>query len=153
MDVDDAEAVRTIFLIRHGEKPTEEPQREGVDQYGRQNEHSLIPQGWERAGALATLFAPFVGSPRSGLLVPEQLVSPRYENLKGTGLYRTHQTIEPIEARLGIPIETAYSEEQLPELVASLTAPPSGTTLVCWEHTQIIEIAHELPVSLSLIHI
>src|SRR6478672_8454354 len=54
-----------IYLIRHGEKPADPPASPlgapaaasgppfGVDIDGNQNEHSLLPRGWQRCGALA----------------------------------------------------------------------------------------------------
>ena len=48
-----------IYIIRHGEKPEEPaprraaPAHRGVDFRGNQNEHSLLPRGWQRSGALA----------------------------------------------------------------------------------------------------
>ena len=47
---------RTLLMIRHGEKPAGNDR--GVDQHGNENPDGLIPRGWERAGALVTLFAP-----------------------------------------------------------------------------------------------
>lgn len=45
-------------MIRHGEKPPDSPPPHGVDVDGEHDPHSLVPRGWQRAGALATLFAP-----------------------------------------------------------------------------------------------
>ena len=42
-------------MIRHGEKPSHGDT--GVDAQGNANPCGLIPRGWERAGALVTLFA------------------------------------------------------------------------------------------------
>ena len=43
-----------IYIIRHAEKPLKPP-LSGVDYQGSQNEHSLLPRGWQRSGALAAL--------------------------------------------------------------------------------------------------
>lgn len=69
-----------IYLIRHGEKPDEPaprrsaPAHRGVDFHGNQNEHSLLPRGWQRSGALAALFDPSQGPLRAGLRVPRMLI-------------------------------------------------------------------------------
>ena len=43
-----------LLMIRHGEKPDKHDS--AVDQHGHTNGDGLIPKGWARAGALATLF-------------------------------------------------------------------------------------------------
>src|SRR5580693_7483053 len=53
-----------IYIIRHGEKPDPGPPH-GVDFHGRKDEHSLLPRGWQRSGALTALFGPASG-PRRG---------------------------------------------------------------------------------------
>ena len=49
-----------IYIIRHVEKPVKPP-LSGGDFEGGQNEHSLLPGGWQRSGALAALFHPDFG--------------------------------------------------------------------------------------------
>src|SRR5262245_16855969 len=70
------ESVRTIFIIRHGEKP-EQKDGYGVDDECNLKKTSLLPRGWQRAGALVRLFAP-LGDPRPGLTTPKQLIAPDY---------------------------------------------------------------------------
>jgi hypothetical protein len=86
---------RVIFVIRHGEEP-EVPPPYGIDAAGNQNVHSLLPRGWQRAGALATLFAPTGGQLRAGLAKPTELICPDYGDLTTTTLHRTYQTIQPL---------------------------------------------------------
>jgi hypothetical protein len=137
---------RTIFITRHGEKPSDKspPPPFGVDVDGNQDDHSLIPLGWQRAGALATLFAPFGGVLRSGVLTPGQLISPDYGSPKKTAEHRTYQTILPLSQLITIAVENPYaegSEQQLGEMVAAVR---SGVTLICWEHTAIPTIANNI---------
>ena len=55
---------RVIYIIRHGEKPPDPPRRpippqptSGDDIYGNSGSaSSLTPTGWQRAGAIGTLF-------------------------------------------------------------------------------------------------
>ena len=58
-----------IYIIRHAEKPLKPP-LSGVDYEGGQNEHSLLPRGWQRSGALAALFHPDLGPVRADLREP-----------------------------------------------------------------------------------
>jgi len=51
-------ATSKIMVIRHAEKPDDEGTTFGVDIQGNQNPEELIVRGWQRAGALATFFAP-----------------------------------------------------------------------------------------------
>jgi hypothetical protein len=136
---------RTIYLIRHGEKPPDPPKKPppfGVDVDGNTNEHSLIPPGWQRAGALVTLFAPFGGEHRAGLLTPDQLICPDYGD--DTSLHRTHETIYPLSQSLGIEIQHDYKEGKEAELGAELGDARTGVTLVCWEHKALHLIANAI---------
>jgi len=133
---------RTIFLIRHGEKPADEPPPFGVDADGKQNCHSLSTRGWQRAGAIVTLFAPRIGPLRRGILQPDELIAPDYGKLPKDE--RTHQTIEPLEKLLRLKTVRPYPvgrEEKLGEL---LSTKPGGVTLVCWEHKHIPDIVRAI---------
>jgi hypothetical protein len=44
-----------VMIVRHAEKPVE--QINGIDEFGNTDSTSLIPQGWQRAGALVPLFS------------------------------------------------------------------------------------------------
>jgi hypothetical protein len=142
-----------IYIIRHGEKPDEPtpkravPAHRGVDFRGNQNEHSLLPRGWQRSGALAALFDPSRGPLRPGLRVPGMLISPSYGDSSKTAEHRTHQTISGISDRLGIAINTGFAKGQVPELAAVLTTYGPGAVLVCWDHAHIPALAAALPLT------
>jgi broad specificity phosphatase PhoE len=127
---------RSIFIIRHGEKP---PPGRGVTAAGKQDDHSLIPLGWQRAGALATLFA---GS-RAAFPEPTQLIAPKYA--KGASRERTHETIAPLAALLRLEVESPYKEGDEKKLAGKLAAATSGVTLICWEHKHLPAIAANIP--------
>lgn len=135
---------RVIYIIRHGEKPPDSPPPNGVDITGASSDHSLIPPGWQRAGALAALFAPFGGNPRSGLMTPGQLISPDYGDPTSTAGHRTYETIEPLSLLTGVGIETPYPEGQEHELGERVAEVRTGVTLICWEHTALHEIANRI---------
>jgi len=140
-----------IYIIRHGEKPHEPAPRRparahrGVDFHGNPNEHSLLPRGWQRSGALAALFDPSRGPLRAGLQVPTMLISPSYGDKEKTAQHRTHQTISGISDRLGIAIAADYAKGQERHLSAALTKSGPGAVLICWEHTHIPALASALP--------
>jgi hypothetical protein len=132
-----------IYIIRHGERP--EAARRGVDYHGNQNEHSLLPRGWQRSGALAALFDPSQGPLRAGLLVPRTLISPSYGTSAKTAQHRTHQTIRGVSERLGIAIATDFPKGHERRLAAALRRGGPGAVLICWDHAHIPALASELP--------
>jgi hypothetical protein len=139
-----------IYIIRHGEKPDEPapkrpmPAHRGVDFRGHENEHSLLPRGWQRSGALAALFDPTQGALRAGLRVPRLLISPSYGEVSKTAQHRTHQTISGIAERLGIAIAADFEKGQELELAAALAKIGPGAVLICWEHAHIPVLASAL---------
>src|SRR6516164_7034073 len=111
-----------IYIIRHGEKPADPPALGpgqaapapappfGVDFEGNQDDHSLLPRGWQRSGALAVLFDPASGAPQAGLQVPAALLSPSYGDPATTTVHRTYQTILGLGDRLGLKIASDFAE-------------------------------------------
>jgi hypothetical protein len=143
-------APEVIYIIRHGEKPDDPAPKHpdahsGVDFRGNQNEHSLLPRGWQRSGALAALFDPSSGPLRTGLRVPGMLIAPSYGHAIKTAEHRTHQTIRGVSDRLGVEIATEFAKGQEPELAAALLNSGPGIVLVCWEHSHIPVLASALP--------
>jgi len=145
-----------IYIIRHGEKPDDVPAGHGkhqdaepphgVDFHGRKSEHSLLPRGWQRSGALAALFAPASGPPRAGLRTPDRLLSPSYSDPASTSVHRTCQTIQGLADRLGRPVDSPFEVGHEPQLAASVLRTCSGVVLICWEHVHIPAIAAAFPV-------
>ena len=105
-----------IYIIRHAEKPLKPP-LSGVDFEGGQNEHSLLPRGWQRSGALAALFHPDFGSVRAGLRTPTVLVAPSWGHPGKTAAHRSYQTIQGLSEHLGLPITSEFAQGQEQELV------------------------------------
>jgi hypothetical protein len=146
-----------IYIIRHGEKPADPPSPDpsgasppvgppfGVDFQGVQDQHSVLPRGWQRSGALTGLFAPASGPPPYGLQVPATLLSPTYGGPSKTAEHRTYQTIEGLSDRLGVAIVSDFAEGQEPQLAASVVSQNSGAVLICWEHDHIPSLASSLP--------
>jgi hypothetical protein len=134
-----------IYIIRHAEKPVK-PQASGVDFEGGQNEHSLLPRGWQRSGALAALFHPEFGPMRVGLRTPTVLVAPSWGHPGKTAAHRSYQTIQGLSEQLALPIASEFVQGQERQLASSLVRSCSGVVLICWEHSHIPEIASWLPV-------
>lgn len=148
-----------IYIIRHGEKPTTasypadpdsdagassgKPQQIlGVDIDGQNDDDSLIPQGWQRAGGLATLFDPTDSQfPSPYLSRPTLIASPSYGKPEK---HRTYQTVWPLALKLGATptVTVAVGEED--QLVDWLLQQADQTVLVCWEHDHIQDITAQL---------
>ena len=131
------------MLIRHAEKPipadpkSKSPAYNGIDVYGNPDSHSLIPQGWQRAGALIKLFTSSSGR----LPVPQFLFAP---NEFGSGTSkRPYETITPLSQKLGIPINPPKGQYAKTDYEAMLTAATScnGMVLISWEHGEIPDLA------------
>jgi hypothetical protein len=135
-----------IYIIRHAEKPLKPPSS-GVDYEGGRNEHSLLPRGWQRSGALAALFHPDFGPLRDGLRTPTALVAPSWGHPHKTAAHRSYQTIQGLSEHLGLPITSQFVQGQEPQLADSLLRSHSGVVLICWEHKHIPVIASALPVA------
>jgi len=131
-----------IMVIRHAEKPADTPPPQGVDVDGNADPESLIPQGWQRAGGVASLFAPA----RGPLQAPE-LATPRLLYASGVGKHshslRSQETITPLAARLGLTIDTSYAKGDEAAMTADAMA-QSGVVLICWEHQDIPAIANQI---------
>src|ERR1700761_339829 len=138
-------APEVIYIIRHAEKPLKPP-LSGVDYAGGQNEHSLLPRGWQRSGALAALFHPEFGPARSGLRTPTVLVAPSWGHPGKTAAHRSYQTIQGLSEHLELPITARFAQGEEQQLADSLVGGHSGVVLICWEHKHIPVIASALPV-------
>jgi hypothetical protein len=135
-----------IYLIRHAEKPFK-PHLSGVDYEGGPNEHSLLPRGWQRSGALAALFHPDSGPLRPGLRTPTLLVSPSWGHPHKTAAHRSYQTIQGLSERLALPIASPFAQGHEQQLADSLVSSHSGVVLICWEHKHLPSIAAALPLA------
>ena len=146
-----------IFIIRHGEKPTtvsdaddSEPtasssksqQILGVDVNGQNDADSLIPQGWQRAGGLATLFDPTDGRfPSPYLSRPTLIAAPSYGKPEK---HRTYQTVWPLALKFGATPTVTVPVGDEDQLAAWLLQQVDQAVLVCWEHDHIQDITAQL---------
>lgn len=95
-----------IFIIRHGERPPKTPPPYGVDVDGNQNDHSLVPRGWERARALTRLFTSADSQSGSTLATPDRLIAPDYGDPVKNTKRRPYETLLPLNELLHVEIDT-----------------------------------------------
>lgn len=134
-----------IMIVRHGEKPGKDGQKPyGVDEDGQQDDLSLSPTGWQRAGALAVLFDPARGPlQHPALAVPQHLFAGD-PSRSGKGISkRPLETITPLSRRLGLTINQTYAVGQ-EQQVANAAMAHSGVVLIGWEHKHIPLIANQI---------
>jgi hypothetical protein len=131
---------RKIMLIRHAEKPDGKDAPYGVTPDGVQDAESLTVRGWQRAGALAVLFAPAQGALQNpGLARPDVLFASGVA--KHSKSERPEETLIPLSQKLGGAMNRAFDKNQLAALVDAVCATP-GTVLICWQHEDIPAIAN-----------
>lgn len=134
-----------IMMIRHAEKPPDNGNGVTIDE--RPDPESLIIQGWQRAGALAVLFAPANGQFQNpGLATPQFVYASKV--VKHSESKRPQETIMPLVAKLGKDVQENYNHPKGKEQkVASHALTCRGVVLICWEHTLIPTIASYIPIS------
>lgn len=122
------QAARVVMVIRHGEKPADK------------NDHTLNSVGRARAEALAGLFSPSSGVLRAGLYRPDRLIAS-----KGTtASMRPLRTLQPLQLRTGLPMNTRYDFEAQEAEVGGWLAQRLDVTLVCGEHSALVAVCKAL---------
>ena len=130
---------RQILVIRHGEKPPPSGPPAGIKDDGREDHHSLVVRGWQRAGALAHFFR---AAADPAIQTPDSIYAPPLKG--GDGDHgRPHQTVIPLAQRLGVEIDARFGLDEEAEMVADVRA-RGGVVLICWEHKRIPIIANAI---------
>ena len=125
-----------IVFIRHAEQHG----APGVTAAGQADAHSLTVRGWQRAGALARMFAPFVG--RSDL-TPDTIFASRIA--EGSETRRPQETVAPLIALLPqATYNTTFAKVEIDALMADVLT-CAGKVLVAWEHSMLPECVGRLP--------
>lgn len=138
-----------IMLIRHAEKQTNGSPA-GVDENGTPDKHSLIPRGWERAGALVPLFRGQIA--RSVIAQPTAIFAAAFGDGGNPVLVdgedvrksrRPQQTVAPLARALAIGMNIAFAVGAEAEIANTIVA-LDGIVLVAWEHKHLPAIAGAL---------
>jgi broad specificity phosphatase PhoE len=141
-----------IMVIRHAEKPDDAGTVFGVTIEGHQNPEELTVRGWQRAGALATFFAPPGGHFRDEriekpLTIFGGRVAPHSKSL------RPQHTVEPLAELIGREkFRLDFSEGEAQQLVAAAVALNGGHSVGCYLNNAKVERSANLERSQSAIH-
>lgn len=131
-----------IMVMRHAEKPAKDGEPYGVTLEGERNKESLEPRGWQRAGALANLFAPTNGSIQNGsLATPHYLFASKPLLRKGSR--RPLETITPLAEKLAIRINARHERSDIEGVMEEVLS-CRGVVLICWQREYIPEIASHI---------
>jgi hypothetical protein len=132
-----------IMLIRHGEKPGEPPPPFGVDETGQEDQEELAVRGWQRAGAIACLFAEWTAASRPpGLTTPRTIYASAVVHHGGRSL-RPQRTVKPLAAVLEIAVDTQFALGDEPNLAVAAQQTPNSV-LIAWHHEAIPTLANAI---------
>jgi len=130
-----------IILIRHAEKPNDDGTPPlGITNAGANNPHSLIVNGWARAGALIGFFT----KPAPPIETPATIftATPKDAGHKPHHSARPWETVTPLGAALRLPLDVDFAVGDEVALAAKVLQ-QSGVVLVCWEHHAIRTIVEQ----------
>lgn len=135
----------TIFIIRHGEKPTKGER--GITADGKHSKNSLIARGWQRAGGLVGLFgAAAHATAKAPLATPAAIfaASPDAPGVdKKEKSRREEETATPLAHRLGLKPNLKFGKGTEKKLVKAVRK-ETGPVLIVWEHEMIVALTREL---------
>jgi broad specificity phosphatase PhoE len=131
-----------VMLIRHAEKPQTSSDLYGVTAEGHRDKESLTVRGWQRAGALAHLFAPAAGRfEHRSLAQPDYLFASKAR--KQNGSRRSVETITPLAEKLAIRINSNFTKSEYEEMLDEALA-CAGVVLISWQHEYLPQIANHI---------
>jgi hypothetical protein len=132
-----------IMVIRHAEKPDDAGTIFGVSIQGNQDQEDLIVRGWQRAGALATFFAPPDGHFRDQRIETPGAIFATHVAHHSKSL-RPQNTVGPLVELIGQDrLRLDFSEGEEQQLVAAALA-VDGVVLISWHHEAIPAIKDAL---------
>jgi hypothetical protein len=134
-----------IMIVRHAEKPV--GHLAGVNEAGESSSRDLIVRGWQRAGALACLFAPAHGPLQNPLLArPAFIFASAATDDPVPGNSRSHrsqETVRPLAELIGVEVDLRFSKGQEKPLAGAAIA-CDGPVLIAWQHENISVIANAI---------
>jgi hypothetical protein len=115
----------TVLIIRHAEKPDQG--------------NGLSPRGEQRAQAYASYFDPFQLDGTA--LVPQRLIA----TSDSKASMRPRLTLTPLAARLQMPIEQPWADDQVDDLAKELRKKNEApVVLIAWHHGHIVKLIEAL---------
>jgi hypothetical protein len=130
------------MVIRHAEKPPTAPPPYGITLEGTRENDSLTARGWQRAGALASFFAPGNGAFQDpSLAKPQFLYSSK--PVKHKGSRRSFETIMPLAEKLKIRINSDFLKFETESMLEDAFL-REGVVLICWQREYILQITDEI---------
>jgi hypothetical protein len=136
---------QTILIIRHAEKPGTYGSQDykGIDALGKSDEESLVTLGWERAGALASLFdpqSPLQASAATLLATPTVIYASDPNSKHKHPSQRPYQTISALSSKLNITPNITFKKDDYAEMVKDVLTnnQASDIVLICWQHQDIL---------------
>ena len=133
---------KKIMLIRHAERPAKVGSPYGATIDGNRDVNSLSAPGWQRAGALAALFAPTHGPLQDdALATPQFLFASKVGHLSPSK--REQETLAPLSAKLGLDISAEHQKQDHAPMVKSVLA-CDGAVLICWDHKALPAVANKI---------
>jgi hypothetical protein len=128
-----------IMIVRHAEKPATDFTPYGLTINGKRSKESLTARGWQRAGALANLFAPTDGHFQHRFLAqPQFIYASRF--IKRRGSRRPIETITPLAEKLAVKINSDFPRFAVDKLLENVFR-CKGVVLICWQREYIPKIA------------
>ena len=145
-----------IMIIRHAEKPGEDNSKPfGVDASGQEcgdsGKKHLTVRGWQRGGALVTLFAPPWG-PRPGLATPDIMFASNPDHEEGengtahSASHRPYETLLPLATKLksdGVIFDTKHHKDAYDHMI-EVALTKTGAVLISWQHEDIPNLAQSI---------
>jgi len=132
------------MVIRHAEKANTQavPKQHGININGEKDDESLIPRGWQRAGALVNFFAPRSGSCVTHITTPQYLLAadPGKDDQHSE---RPEETITPLSQQLDLNIDTSFHKKDFATMVTAAKQ-QNGIVLIAWQHQDIPEIGNAI---------
>src|SRR4030095_16424950 len=131
-----------IMLMRHAEKRAKDGTPYGVTERGKRSSESMEVRGWQRAGALTTLFAPTDGHLQNASLTTPQFLYAS-KPLRRKGSRRPMETITPLAQKLGSEINSSFARFEYESMIREVVS-RKGVVLICWQREYIPAIAQQI---------
>ena len=130
------------MVIRHAEKPSSHSPPYGITLKGTREKESLTARGWQRAGALASFFAPANGAFQDPSLAEPQFLYAS-KPVKHKGSRRPIETIMPLAEKLAIRVNSNFPKLEAEGMLEDAFL-CKGVVLICWQREYIPLITDQI---------